>query len=346
MYAGGADVDADGLRQRAVDGLRSLPPAHDRLFASEIRALVDATPEPEQVFMSVLADRLLAYDIRFAALYAVLLRQRREERFTDYRTMVGVHEAEFGGEPYFLTFRAIAARAEGASLVGIREAVEYTREADRSLPDTVGILHQLAAFTADYFERLGESADEPSMLAEIAEAERCVTRAITLSHGRTGHYFETRARLFALRGDFVAARAAVARAIEVEDRSSRDYYRRLVRYESTRTRIDLLQQRARLKAAQVDFRAELAKFRLQQLELLGLLAAIVAFVASAANIANQVDGVFGLRIMTVMAGSVVLVFSTFALVSQSAARRVVPALVLGVLLILLGLISPDWLVTR
>jgi hypothetical protein len=61
---------------------------------------------------------------REAALYALLLRLRREERFGEYGEFVRQFEDEFGAQPYFHTFRAIHARAKG-DLASLRSSVEY-----------------------------------------------------------------------------------------------------------------------------------------------------------------------------------------------------------------------------
>ncbi|SBT40717.1 hypothetical protein [Micromonospora auratinigra] len=75
----------------------------------------------------------------------------------------------------------------------------------------------------EYLERLEDAAPA----AELDQIERYVDRAITLTQGRVGHYYETKGRVLALRGEFEAARAAVAQAVELEPRTARDYLRRL-----------------------------------------------------------------------------------------------------------------------
>jgi len=197
------------------------------------------------------------------------------------------------------------------------------------------VVHQLAAFWVEYLERL-----ERPEVRDIDEVERQVDRSLAISRGAIAHYFETKGRVLALRSEFESARAAVAHAIELEPRTSRDYLRRLTQYQATRLRIDLLEERARWVASHDRFRSELVEFKGQQLQLLGLLAAVVAFIATASNIAGQVGGTGGIRLMMVASGAMAVVFGTFSLVSNARLLRVLVAVLVGGVLIGAGLFVP------
>lgn len=69
--------------------------------------------------------------------------------------------------------------------------------------------------------------------------------------------------------------------------------------------------------------------------------------ASTANIAGQTTGVNGVRLITTMAGAVVVVFAAFFLMVGSRAwRQGLAAVAIGLLLLLTGLLAPAWLVHR
>ncbi|MEV1108178.1 hypothetical protein AB0I95_05960 [Micromonospora sp. NPDC049751] len=326
-------------RSHLVAALSKVPPPSDAAFPQAIRAVVEAYPDPEPLLRAALDDHANRSRSRFAALYALLLRLRREERHAEYALVVRDHEDEFGAEPYFHTFRAIVARAKG-DLASLRSSVEYSRQAVAAMPDVAAVTHQLAAFWVEYLERL----EDPGPARDLDEVERHIDRAVTLTQGRVAHYYETRGRVLALRGEFEAARAAVAQAIELEPRDSRDHLRRLTQYQSSRIRIDLMQERARWAQAHARFRTELTEFKGQQLQLLGLVAAVVAFIATATNIASQSTGVEGLRLMLVASGAIAVVFGTFSLVNNSRVRRVIAAVVIGCAMIGAGLFVPaSWM---
>lgn len=328
-----ADARAAG-QARVRRLLTSVPPPADPTFPQAVRRVLDRVEDPEPALRAVLDQRSVRPRVRFVALYGLLLRLRRENRYGEYATLAAAYEEEFGGQPYYQTFRAIVAQARG-DLASLRSAVEYSRQAVMLLPDVAAVVHQLAAFWVEYLERL----DAPPV-AEIEQVERHADRAVALSGGVVAHYFETKGRVLALRGEFESARASVAHAIELEPRTSRDYLRRMTQYQATRLRIDLLAERARWAASHDQFRRELVEFKGQQLQLLGLLAAIVAFIATASNLVGNMSGMDGIRVMMVASGAMAVVFGTFALVHNARLGRVLAAVLAGGILVAVGLFLP------
>lgn len=321
--------------EAAARQLAELPEQRDPDFPMGARRILASLVDTEAVLRTVLDDTSRPREVRFGALYALLVRLNREERSRDYAELVRAHEPEFGGEPYFNTFRALVARGRGIDGLrpeSLRAAAEYARRAAVDLPGAIGVQHQIATFLTDYLELVG-TGTSPVLLDE---AERAIDAVLAQPDGYHSHYLETRARLHLLRGNYNAARAAIADAIEVEPADTPDLARRIARYQATRVRIDLLEERDRLTARQEEFRGELDRFRTQQLELLGLLAAVVAFVASAASIAAQsAKASDGARLMTAMAGAVILVFTSFAYTNTRASlTRLLPPGVLGAALLL------------
>jgi tetratricopeptide (TPR) repeat protein len=316
------------IERETVAQLATAPSQTDPAYPQFMRDITEALQDPENILARILERKTADYAVRFNALYGLLHRLRREERITEYASLVARYESEFRKEPYFSTFRAIVERGRGDN-VSLRHAVSLSREAARTIPKVAGVLHQVAAFAADYFERV-DSTPPPR---EIEEAEAYADRAIEISDGRISHFFETQARLLALRGEFDSARIAVNRALELEPRQGRDYYRRITQYQATRIKIELLQQQARWHAIQDQNRRDLDEFKSEQLQLLGLLAAVVAFVVSTANIATKIATVDGIRLIQATAGALILFFATFSLMSNRAVWRVVVAYLIGVLLL-------------
>ncbi|MBR7838424.1 hypothetical protein KDL01_34465 [Actinospica durhamensis] len=287
---------------------------------------------------AIVVDESHAREVRFGALYCLLVHLNRQERTAAYAELVRSAEAEFGLEPYFDTFRALVAygRGIGGQPELLRVAIDFARRAAADLPGHVGIQHQVAMFAVDYLELEGAKATT----GLLEEADRTISLVLSSPQGRRAHYFETRSRVSALQGEYGSARVAIAEAIAAEPDDDPDVYRRLARYQATRVRIDLLEERARTHAQQESFRQELDRFRTQQVELLGLLAAVVAFVASAASIAAQsAKAADGARLMCAMAGAVILVFTTFAYTNASPPwARVIPPALLGAALLLVSVL--------
>ncbi|MFC6085085.1 hypothetical protein [Sphaerisporangium aureirubrum] len=313
-----------------IQRLETLPEQKSSAFPQAIRDVIEWIPDPEETLRGVLQIPRLDHSIRFCALYGLLLRLRREERHSEYEHTVVRHAQRFEKEPYFPTFLAIVERNRG-DVASLRKAVEYSRRAAADMPDVAGVVHQVAAFMAEYLERRAE----PPTISEIEEAERCVDTAITSTNGRISHYHETKARILTLRHEFDSARISLTRAIELEPRGNRDYHRRLMQYQTTRMRIDLVEQQARWHEMQENNKRELTEFKNQQLQLLGLLAAVVALIAAGANIASQSELSNGIVLIEVMAGAVVIVFSAFSLMASRSLWRVLTAFAVGLALILI-----------
>jgi len=168
-----------------------------------------------------------------------------------------------------------------------------------------------------------------------------VNAAIRLSRGENPQYFATRARLHLAGGDTENAREDVNIAIAQEDASSRDFARRVSRYESIRALILIHERQASFLARERELRHEIEGFRTQQLQLLGLLAAIIAFISSAATIAAKADLPTGFRLFVTAGGVICLVFSAMiASFGQRPFTRLLPGLIIGLALVLVGYYAP------
>ena len=322
--------------QAVAHELADLPDRSHASFPFAARQILARMHNVEPTMRTIISDESHAHEVRFAALYCLLVHLNRQDRTATYAELVRSNEAEFGQEPYFDTFRALVAHGRG---IGgrpelLRVAIDFARRAAADLPGHVGIQHQIATFIVDYLELEGTAAST----GPLEEADRAISLVLSSPQRRRAHYFETRSRVSALQGEYGGARVAIAEAIAAESDDDPDVYRRLARYQATRVRIDLLEERARTQAQQERFRRELDRFRTQQVELLGLLAAVVAFVASAASIAAQsAKAADGARLMCAMAGAVILVFTTFAYTNAAPPwTRVVPPAVLGAALLLIS----------
>lgn len=81
--------------------LDDLPRPGDPDFGPRIRRLDMTLAHPESDFRGGLANTAASVDQRFACLYGLLTRLRREYRYDEYRELVRASEREFGAEPNF-----------------------------------------------------------------------------------------------------------------------------------------------------------------------------------------------------------------------------------------------------
>jgi hypothetical protein len=314
----------------------ALPSPQEPDFGQRIRRLDLILNRPEHDFRSVLVDPNASRSERFACLYGLLTRLRREYRFQEYRALVRESEAEFGTEPRFEEFRVVLARWTGDDARGLRSAIEPSERAVALLPQDPGVLHQYSELIAS----LGE-IDPAAARSYMEKAVDRASTAIDLAPNRNANYYSTRARLFNLKGDLESARAEISHAIASEDTRSLDYARRISKYESIRLLIVARQQQLDIDSKQRTVLAELDQFKAQQLSMLGLLAALIALLAVTASIATRVSADQAIRLITASGGVIVLAFVavTVALIG-SPIRRVILTLVIGVALLLVGILMP------
>jgi len=111
-----------------------LPRPDSERFAEEMR-IIDATLDsPTRLYTEILTDETHSLEQRFAALYGLLHRLRREGRLTQYIELCKKYEAEFGDQPYFDTFRVVMHSASADTKRGYRQALGAARNAGGELP--------------------------------------------------------------------------------------------------------------------------------------------------------------------------------------------------------------------
>ena len=311
-----------------------LPSPRDPDFGPRIRRLDAALANPEREFRAVLADGKASSNQRFAALYGVLHRLRREYRYREYSDLLREYEEEFGQEPYFETFRVVLARWTGDDARGIRRALEASERAVSLLPQDPGVLHQYSELVAT----LGE-LDEDSAKRYLDKAVDRVDKAIDMAPTWNAVYYATRARLHLLSRQLDSARSDIEHALSSENADAADYTRRISRYESIRLLIMMRQQQEQLDSKQRAVLVELDQFKAQQLALLSLLAALIALLAVTASIATRVNPTDAIRLILVAGGVTTIIFGAVAgVLIGTAMRRISLVLGTGIALILCGVL--------
>jgi tetratricopeptide (TPR) repeat protein len=286
------------------------------LSESEIRALGGADPEC----------------LRFLALYALLLINWREFNYPRYRELVDDYGGNFDEQdyPYFLTFRSQYYFSRGDDLDDIEQALDYARAATEKLPHGPAVLHLMASATAKVAEAGGAVSDE-----QYEEAERAINAAIRIDRDlvargkkkdRFARYHATNARLLTLRGRHRDARGQLHKAFELESPHAAS---RIAEYLEIRGQIALAASVGPVKeelnslAERIEQEAQSLRglssdvadqIRLQAVQLLGLLAAVLAFLFTGTEVARNLDFEDATKLMTVVSGSILIVFSGFSLI--------------------------------
>lgn len=316
----------------------NLPSPADADFAQRMREIDGQLRNPEMELRSILTDAQRSRDERFAALYGVLHRMRREYRFAEYLETFKAYEREFDDQPYVETFRVVIARWTGDDPRALLRALEPAERAVRKMPLQPGVLHQYAEIVAT----LSESREDLAR-RHIDSALDRVNSAIDLSAGAVAHYFATRATLLLCTNDLDGARRDVDRAIEEEKTGTADYIRRISRYESIRLLVLMKQRQAEVERRHAVLVDELNQFKGQQLSLLSLLAALIALLAVTASVSTRLDPRDAVRLICAAGGVVALVFGGVgpSLVGTKL-RRSAAAVFLGLMLVVAAAVPVLW----
>lgn len=309
--------------------LDELPAPGDPDFGQNIRRLDMTLTNPERDFRAGLSSTTATRGQRFACLYGLLTRLRREYRFNEYKDLAREAETEFGGEPHFEHFRVVIARWTGDDARSIRLALEASERAVAKLPNDPGILNQYSELVASLAE-----VDEVSAFKYADRAMDRVDKSIDMSP-YSASFYATRARLNILRGGLDAARYDIERAISSEDSRSPDYARRISRYESIRLLIIIRYQQQGLEKKQQAVLADLDQFKSQQLSLLSLFATLIALLAVTATIATRVSGTDAIRLIVASGGVIVVTFGAVtAVLTGVRIERLAIAFITGISLII------------
>lgn len=308
----------------------TLPSWTSLTFAEEVRDGV-AKDFTEIQLLAILNDAERSADDRFTCLYTLLQGLHREEREGEYRVLVTRHEDEFGANPYYGTFRAIAAIRDGTSVTQLRQALRHSRQAISVLEDRPGVWHQYAAIFAD----LCDLAPELTTQAELEFALDAVDTALRTTTRDNPNFHFTRARLLHHAGRISEALTEIQVAIHGQEARTPGGVRRLARYEALRSRLLIERQGSDLLTQMAETKTALEASRGDQVQLLGVLAAVIALITTAVTIATRIDVADGIPLILASAGSITIAFSCLMWAGGGrSATRLVPGVLVGLLMCL------------
>ena len=319
-----------------VDSLRSLPdPSTDAFLVASREWAAQVTQSPETLG-PIVRDAALDPDIRLRALYILLFHLRRTHDFREYRAWVDSTRAEFSTYPLFYTFDVAYERSLGDDRRSMDRALRAATRAVESFPDSPGVLHQfgeVAITAAELYEGI------PAQV--LRDAEAAVDRAISLAVTEQPHYWATRARLQAHRGDFSAARRSVAEAIEAEPSNGPHYAVRVTEYQLVQMRVTFMEERERIERRDREVHEEFLSIRQQLISVLGLLAAVIAFITTTVQIATRTTFSDAARLLVMTGAMILLIFSGFSYAFRIAnGRRGLAMSGLGLVLLFVALSYP------
>ena len=354
-----------------VRKLNEAPSQREPIFPFHIRGIVECHEDEmlgrcEQV-LDLSETELLQLgaddvgELRFLALYILLLIHWRRFDYPRYRELVDRYAADIDEavNPYFLTFRSQYYFSRGDDLDDMQQALDYAN-GPPSCCQRGRRYYLMASATTRIAEAGGEVSTE-----QLGAAEQAIASAIRLdrdlfARGRKQVRFARitpLGRLLALRHSHREARSELHKALELEDPNAAS---RIAEYLEIRGQISLsesvtpVQEELEALSERIENEAESLRtlstevadqIRLQAVQLLGLLAAVLALLFTGTEIARTLSFDEASKLMSVVSGAILIVFSGFSLIfyaERITARRAVAAMLaaaMGGSLLAVGLLA-------
>lgn len=335
-----------------VAQLSSFPAESTREFEeAAVQLIKDLSAEHISGLEDTALDSALSLEGRYAALFTYATYLRRQGQYTKLLAFLESHKSEFGGFGTFHHLSAMALAGRGDSH-DLQLAIASALKARELLPRHAGVLHNYALLrVADLEERipLSEIAREPDHLASIGEADDALSQAL-VERPRYAKFQSTLARLESVRGRHQEAQRIMARALDLEDPASPDFSLRIVSYNQILSRIvmrqalnTVAQETSEAASAAREAKSSVQSFvdqmQTRYLELLGIFAAIIGIVLTGVQVATNLEFSDGARLMLVVTGSMLVLFSAIESVVQRPLKYVVALGVSGITVIALGFLS-------
>ena len=310
------------------DLLASLPVASSVRFAEDIRAIVDKLDNPEVALLAIVNNYSAPDAKRFAALYGILHRYRRDHQNDKFSALLSAHALEFGHEPYVHTFWATEWHTRRARTRADLEAALAASESalKGGLSGRPGVLHQFAAISADLIVILPLGRERRKLTANATD--RCRS-AIRVAVTPNANFHATLALLLSADSRHAEAQEEIGKAISLQDARSRDAIRRLARFESIRSEISFSERQAIFRTEFQDARESLREARRDQVQMLGILAAAIALITTTTTLSTRVEGPGAIRVILAGCGAVTMAFAALMWGQGGKGGRLVVSLLIG-----------------
>jgi tetratricopeptide (TPR) repeat protein len=338
-------MPTDSALAEVAEALATFPDERERAFETAATELCLRT-DP-QLFENIVEDPKWDVTVRYAALFCLGTRYRRDNDVTRLINLLARHAPSFSAYGTFHHLRAMACAANGSFDAALMSA---ERAFDR-LPDHPGVLHMFASIMVSAAERYPELRTDD----RLDRAAAFLEQAFALEPGYAKFHL-TRGRLLALRGDFEQARQEIMQGIDREDSSSSNYPIRMIEYQASLGRIAISDETARLGGRLQDLSAELRRevtaataeiqimkeslersttqAQTRYLELLGFFAAMIALIVSSAQILSSVELQDAMRIVPILGGTLLVGFAALAVLLGRGWRSAAVLSILGLALLL------------
>jgi tetratricopeptide (TPR) repeat protein len=321
----GAVTDFVAEIERAVENIDDASYEYERALT---RVVTEADDTFEALVRAAFENGKASADQLYALFYALNIYYRRTKQFSSLTRLLTNEGDAYRNRATYPHLRALYCAATRQQ----EEAFRCANAAREKAPEHAGVLHHYAETIIDR-----EGAKDSPSLEMLKNAEEALDAALAQTGGTYARHYGTQARLYILRGEFDAAEAAADRAIDLEDRASKDFPIRIGEYEAIKlegrfargSRLIADQQQQTLEHLE-EVRRSVEGSRSDALQLLGLLAAVIAFVVGTTSIAARLQNFSTSgRLLVLFTGSVLVIYAGFGAVYTRGLWRYLLVMALG-----------------
>ena len=312
----------------------------DRLLEREITDIsVHITREELKQYETVILNKESLPDERLKAYCIVFTFYRRRKDINKCIELFEEYKNTFSDKYIIYHLYSVAIRQTGRKKDIVR-SVDMAREALALQSRNAGALHSLAESL--YLLAESDGFDQEKSIEYLKEAKDLVEDAISAEHDYP-KFYSTRAKISSALGDYFSALRDVAVAIEKEDSSSTDYGLRVSDYLAIRYAIKLREAFcAAENESKIQIEKALDEARRSHIEVLSFFVAAVSFVIGGIHIAISFVLVDAVRIILVLAASMLMAISGFTLLydAQNKFKRFFQAFVVGIMILVVAVFVP------
>lgn len=329
-------------RIELIEFLKALPGDSEPEFQLYLTRLVEESSIAHRELLDILQSVTETNpSLAYAAFVGLATYYRRVQDLAQLANLLATYHAHFEQNPLFSLFESLYLLAQG-SPESLRAALASVRLALKRAPGHPGVKAAFADIVATGYE-IGAFKDT-KLLDEAVEQIGLAIRKLP-SYAK---YYALLGKIHYCKGDFKQAIDLVSRAIDLEDPGRHTYALRIGYYQQllshinyTRADQELADRIAHAEAIFKEDHARLLRMieeaKGESLTQLAFFSGIIAIIFSAVQITGTQAPTAAATLILILSGSLLVVFGCFAF-SMLTMRfaRVLPILVVGVLLVLVG----------
>ncbi|NIY75683.1 hypothetical protein HED22_08510 [Thalassospira sp. HF15] len=269
----------------------------------------------EKIFQNNTLDE----KVRYTAFFVYVTYLRRYKHINKARNALLTHEHEFKNFPTYDHLLSMVLSQLGPE--NLHAALSAAERACDKISDNAGVLHSYAATAAQLLEDFDKPHNSESVLEKALER---LAKALKLTPDYP-KFYSTQARLFSLNGDFIEAKKAIEKAIDLEPSSGKDYFIRYQDYQAVKIAIKhqqaifeiskkLSEAEGNIKSISEKFMSDVEKAKMTSIEAVGFFAGVIGLVVSGVSVSANINVSESIVVILFLTAAMVFSFAAFSFI--------------------------------